>query len=163
MLFPHANPARPPARKKQTKTETAAEAAATELVIDTLLGVEAETIGPEVRLLGLSRGTAFPPRNPNGGAWRDADGLRVIEGALPKGLVKRGWMRKHTRTLPGSLIYFASVDVSTSAETWAVAEDAISGDLRGVIAGLAGRDIKVCSGAMAGEGDQLNQLNLMCK
>lgn len=123
--------------------DTAAAAAANELVIDALLAAEAETIGPEVRFLGLPRGTNFPAKKPNGGAWRGADGLRVVESALPEGLVKRGWVHKHTRELPGTLVYLASVDVSAEADAWANTEDDIVGDLRSVMAGLAARDVKV--------------------
>lgn len=127
-----------------------AGAAANELVIDALQAVEAETIGPEVRFLGLPRGTAgIPAKKPGGGAWRGADGLRVSESALPKGLVKKGWLHKHTRQLPGSLVYLASVDVSAGAEDWANTEDEIVGDLRGVMAAAAARDVKVrTAGAM---------------
>lgn len=122
----------------------AAAEAANELVIDALLAVEAETIGPEVRFLGLPRGTAaIPGKKPGGGAWRGADGLRVVESALPKGLVKRGWLHKHTRLLPGSLVYLASVDVSAGPEDWADTEDEIVADLRGVLAASAARDVKV--------------------
>lgn len=123
-----------------------AAAAATELVIDALMAVEAETVGPEVRFVGMPRATNFPPRKPDGGAWRGADGLRVVEGFLPKGVVKRGWLKKHTRELPGSLVYFAQVDVSVSGEMWACTEDGIVGDLRRVVAGLAARDVKVREG-----------------
>lgn len=125
-------------------TAAAAAAAANELVIDALQAVEAETIGPEVRFLGLHRGTAgIPGKKPGGGAWRGADGLRVVESGLPQGLVKRGWLHKHTRKLPGSLVYLASVDVSAGAEDWANTEDDIVVDLRGVVAAAAARDIKV--------------------
>lgn len=120
-----------------------AAAAANELVIDALLAAEAETIGLEVRFLGIPRGTHFPPKKPTGGAWRGADGLRVVESALPKGLVKKGWLHKHTRELPAALVYLASVDVSAEAEDWARTEDEIVLDLRGVVAGLAARDVKV--------------------
>lgn len=123
--------------------DTAAAAAANELVIDVLLAAEADTIGPEVRFLGLPRGTNFPKKKPNGGAWRGADGLRVVDSALPEGLVKRGWVHKHTRELPGTLVYLASVDVSAEADAWANTEDDIVGDLRSVVAGLAVRDVKV--------------------
>lgn len=127
------------------RVSAAAEAgeAATELVIDALLAVEAETIGPEVRFIGLSRATDFPPKKPNGGAWRSLDGLRVVDSHMPDGLVKRAWIRKHTRELPGSLVYFAQVDVSASVESWASTEDGIVMDLKRVIASLAGRDVKV--------------------
>lgn len=121
-----------------------AAAAANEFVIDALLAVEAETIGPEVRFLALPRGTAaIPGKKPGGGAWRGVDGLRVVENALPEGLVKRGWLHKHTRQLPGSLVYLASVDVSAGAEDWADTEDEIVDDLRGVVAAAAARDVKV--------------------
>lgn len=121
-----------------------AAAAANDLVIDALLAAEAETIGPDVRFLSLPRGTAaIPGKKPRGGAWRGADGLRVVESALPRGLVKRGWLRKHTRELPGSLVYLASVDVSAGAEDWADTEDEIVADLRRVVATLAARDVKV--------------------
>ena len=123
---------------------SAAAAAANELVIDALQAVEAETIGPEVRFLGLPRGAAgIPGKKPGGGAWRGADGLRVVESALPAGLVKKGWLHKHTRELPGSLVYLASVDVSAGAEGWADTEDEIVDDLRGVVAAAAARDVKV--------------------
>lgn len=112
-------------------------------MIDALLAAEAETIGLEVRFLGIPRGTHFPPKKPTGGAWRGADGLRVVESALPKGLVKKGWLHKHTRELPAALVYLASVDVSAEAEDWARTEDEIVLDLRGVVAGLAARDVKV--------------------
>ncbi|CAN0431455.1 unnamed protein product, partial [Ectocarpus sp. 12 AP-2014] len=142
-----------------TAAAAAAAAAANELVIDALLAAEAETIGPEVRFLGLPRGTAaaFPAKKPSGGAWRGADGLRVVDSALPKGLVKRGWLHKHTRELPGSLVYLASVDVSAGAEDWADTEDEIVGDLRSVVARMAARDVKVLlvlvrAGAEAGQG-----------
>lgn len=115
-------------------------------MIDALLAVEAETVGPEVRLVGLPRGIDFPPKKANGGAWRGPDGLRVMEGLMPEGLVKRGWLRKHSRELPGSLVYFASVDVSTTADAWAIAEDVIVADLRTVIASLAVRDVKARRG-----------------
>lgn len=128
-----------------------AAAAANELVIDALLAAEAETIGLEVRFLGIPRGTHFPPKKPTGGAWRGADGLRVVESALPKGLVKKGWLHKHTRELPAALVYLASVDVSAEAEHWAKTEDEIVGDLRGVVAGLAARDVKVSRGGERGE------------
>lgn len=120
-----------------------AAAAANELVIDALLAAEAETIGPEVRFLGIPRGTHFPPKKPTGGAWRGADGLRVVENALPKGLVKKGWLHKHTRELPAALVYLASVDVSAEAADWAKTEDEIVLDLRGVVEGLVARDVKV--------------------
>lgn len=123
--------------------QAAAEAAANELVIDALLAAEADTIGPEVKFLGLPRGAATPPKKPHGGAWRGADGLRVVESALPEGLVKRGWLHKHTQELPGSLVYLATVDVSATAEDWADTEDEIVADLRSVVSGLAERDVKV--------------------
>ncbi|CAN0234389.1 unnamed protein product, partial [Ectocarpus sp. 13 AM-2016] len=65
------------------------------------------------------------------------------DNALPKGLVKRGWLHKHTRDLPGSLVYLASVDVSAGAEDWADTEDEIVGDLTSVVARMAARDVKV--------------------
>lgn len=121
-----------------------AAAAANELVIDALLAAEADTIGPEVRFLGLPKGAAAtPPKKPHGGAWRGADGLRVVESALPEGLVKKGWVHKHTQELPGSLVYLATVDVSAAAEDWADTEDEIVADLRSVVSSLAERDVKV--------------------
>lgn len=117
--------------------------AATELVIDALLAVEVETVGPEVRFMGLSRNTTFPPKKANGGAWHRTDGLRVVESSMPEGLVKRAWLRKHTRELPGSLVYFAQVDVSATPESWAVTEDSIVVDLKRIIASLAEREVKV--------------------
>lgn len=123
--------------------EEQAEAAANELVIEALYGAESETIGPQVRFLGLPRGTKFPDKKPDGGRWRGPDGLRVVESGLPRGLVKRGWMHKHTRELPGSLVYLASVDVSASAESWSNTEDEIVADLVKVLAGLGARDVKV--------------------
>ena len=129
-----------------------AAAAANELVIDALLAAEAETIGLDVRFLGFPRGTHFPPKKPAGGAWRGADGLRVVDSALPKGLVKKGWLHKHTRELPAALVYLASVDVSAGTEDWAKSEDEIVLDLRGVVAGLAARDVKVGEGIGRGGG-----------
>lgn len=124
--------------------QEAAVAAANELVIDALLAAYAETIGPDVRFLGLPQGTStFPPKKPEGGAWRGADGLRVVDSELPRGLVKRGWLHKHTRDLPGSVVYLASVDVAAPAEDWAKTEDGIVDDLRGVVSSLASREIKV--------------------
>lgn len=126
----------------------AAAAAANELVIDALLGAESETIGPQVRFLGLPRGAKFPAKKASGGAWRGPDGLRVIESALPEGLVKKGWLHKHTRELPGSLVYLASVDVSAAAHDWADTENDIVEDLRGVLADLGAREVKVCGGVL---------------
>lgn len=125
------------------KQEEQAEAAANELVIEALYSAESETIGPQVRFLGLPRGTKFPEKKPDGGRWRGPDGLRVVESSLPRGLVKRRWMHKHTRELPGSLVYLASVDVSASAESWSNTEDEIVADLVKVLAGLGARDVKV--------------------
>lgn len=132
-----------PSLDRRISTAAEAAAAATELVIDALLAVEAETIGPEVRFIGLPRATDFPPKKTNGGAWRGQDGLRVVEDSLPEGLVKRAWLRKHTRDLPGSLVYFAQVDVSATTEAWASTEDGIVSDLKRVIASLSGRDTRV--------------------
>ncbi|CAM9384205.1 unnamed protein product, partial [Hapterophycus canaliculatus] len=137
--------------------EASAAAAANELVIDALLAAEADTIGPEVRFLGLLRGAATAPKKPHGGAWRGADGLRVVESALPEGLVKKDWLHKHTQELPGSLVYLATVDVSATAEDWADTEDEIVADLRRVVSSLAERDVKVLlvlvrAGAEAGHG-----------
>ena len=132
--------------QKAKKVTEEAGAAANELVIDALLGADSETIGPQVRFLGVPRGTNFPEKKPGGGAWRGADGLRVVDSALPRGLVKKGWLHKHTRDLPGSLVYLASVDVAASVEGWANIEDEIVADLVKVMAGLAARDIKVRHG-----------------
>ncbi|CAN0192432.1 unnamed protein product, partial [Scytosiphon promiscuus] len=144
-------------RGGQAGSQEAAAAAANELVIDALLAAEADTIGPEVRFLGLQKGAAAPPKKPHGGAWRGADGLRVVESSLPEGLVKKGWLHKHTRELPGSLVYLATVDVSAAAEDWADTEDEIVADLRSVVSSLAERDVKVLlvlvrAGAEAGHG-----------
>lgn len=141
----NANVATAEAEEAAAAAAAATTEAANDLVIDALMAAEADTIGgPDVRFLSLPRGTAaIPAKKPRGGAWRGADGLRVVESALPRGLVKRGWLRKHTQELPGSLVYLASVDVSAGAEDWAETESEIVGDLRRVVATLSARDVKV--------------------
>lgn len=48
-------------------------------------------------------------------------------------IVKRTWLRKHTRHMRGSMCYFASLDASSSEEAWESTEDSIVADLRQVV------------------------------
>ncbi|CAM9557575.1 unnamed protein product, partial [Choristocarpus tenellus] len=115
-----------------------------DVVISALLAADnTDSTGPESRYISLPANAEFRPKKPGGGAWRGSDGVRVVEGALPEGLVKRGWLRKYTLELPGVLVYFSGLDLAASPEAWAVSEARIVQDIRRVTAALAPRDTKI--------------------